>query len=351
MTYSQTIALDAMGGDYGPDVIVPAAAHALPKIPGTQFLFYGDQAQINACLAKFADLKSVSTVIHTDKAISSKERPSTAVRNSKDSSMRLAIEAVKDGRADAIVSAGNTGALMALSKMILKTLPGIERPAIASVMPTMRGQSVVLDLGANLECDAEVLSQFAVLGSVYARVVMGIANPTVGVLNVGTEDMKGHDEVRGAHAILSCVNFPGKYHGFIEGNDITKGTVDVVVTDGWTGNVALKVTEGTAKFISGLLKDSFKSSPFAIIGYVFARGAINRLKTRLNPSKYNGGMFLGLDGISVKSHGGSDVEGTENAIIVAANLVKGGFNKRVSQEINDLMAQDSFAAALAAQTA
>lgn len=351
MTHSQTIALDAMGGDHGPDVIVPAAAHALEKIPGTQFLFFGDEAKIAPCLDKHPALKAVSSVIHTDKMISGKDKPSAAVRASKDSSMRLAIEAVKEGRADAVVSAGNTGALMVLSKMILKALPGIERPAIASVMPTMRGSSVVLDLGANIECDAAVLAQFAVLGSVYARVIMGIPNPTVGILNVGTEDMKGHEEVREAHAILSSVQFPGKYHGFIEGNDITKGTVDVVVTDGWTGNVALKVTEGTAKFITNMLKDTFKSSLMAKIGYLFVYNAMKGLKNRLNPSKYNGGMFLGLDGISVKSHGSSDIEGTENAILVAVNLVRGGFNKRVSVEIHEFMAQESFAAALAEKSA
>lgn len=347
MTYSQTIALDAMGGDYGPDVIVPAAANALEKIPGTTFLFFGDETRIAPVLDKYPVLKSASTIVHTDKAISSKDKPSSAIRASKDTSMRLAIESVKDGKADCIVSAGNTGALMALSKMILKTLPGIERPAIASLMPTMRGSSVMLDLGANLECDSAILSQFAILGSVYARVVMGIENPTVGVLNVGTEDMKGHEEVRGAHAILSTVKFPGKYYGFVEGNDITKGTVDVVVTDGFTGNVALKVTEGVAKFISQMLKDAFKSSFLSMIGYGLASGAMGRLKNRMNPSKYNGGMFLGLNGVAVKSHGGSDIEGTETAILVASNLVSNGFNKRVSVEIHQFMAQESFSAALA----
>lgn len=341
MTYSQTIALDAMGGDHGPDVIVPGAAQALEKIPGTGFLFFGDESKIAPVLDKHPKLKAVSKIIHTDKAISSKDKPSTAIRASKDSSMRLAIEAVKEGYADSVVSAGNTGALMALSKMILKTLPGIERPAIASVMPNVKGSSVMLDLGANLECDSEVLAQFAVLGSVYARIVMGIQNPTVGLLNVGTEDMKGHEEVRAAAAILSTVKFPGTYYGFVEGNDIAKGTVDVIVTDGFTGNVALKVTEGTAKFISNLLKDTFKSSFVAMIGYAIASGAMGKLKQRLNPSKYNGGMFLGLDGVCVKSHGGSDVEGTENAILVAANLVKGGFNKRVAVEIKQLMEQET----------
>jgi glycerol-3-phosphate acyltransferase PlsX len=347
MTYHQTIALDAMGGDHGPGVIVPGAAAALKKIPGAKFQFYGDQAQIQPILDQHPALKSVSTIIHTDKAISSKDKASTAIRNSKDSSMRLAIEAVKDGLADSVVSAGNTGALMALSKLILKTLPGIERPAIASLMPSQKGSSVMLDLGANLECDAEVLTQFALLGSVYARVVMGIDNPTVGLLNVGTEEMKGHEEIRSAAQILSNVKFPGTYYGFIEGNDIVKGTVNVIVTDGFTGNVALKVTEGTAKFISVMLKDTFKSSPFSILGYFLASGAMNKLRHRMNPSKYNGGMFLGLDGICVKSHGGSDVEGTENAILVAANLGHNGFNRRVAVEIEQLMSQESFITSMA----
>ncbi len=339
MTYSQTIALDAMGGDYGPDVIVPGAAQALAQIAGTKFIFFGDESKIAPVLAKHAALKAVSEIVHTEKKISSSDSVSSAIRASKDSSMRLAIESVKDGRADSVISAGNTGALMALSKMILKTLPGIERPAIASVMPNATGSSVMLDLGANLECDAEVLVQFALLGSTYARVVRNIETPTVGILNVGTEEMKGHEEVRDAAAILSSIKFHGKYHGFVEGNDITKGTVDVIVTDGFTGNVALKTAEGVGKLSSQFLKDAFKSSPLAILGYLLARGAMNKLKSKLDPSKYNGGMFLGLDGVAVKSHGSSNIDGTANAILVAANLVHNGFNKRVAAEIQEVMAQ------------
>ena len=253
--------------------------------------------------------------------------------------MRLAIEAVKEGRAGSVVSAGNTGALMALSKMILKTLPGIERPAIASLLPNANGSSVMLDLGANLECDAEVLVQFALLGATYARVVRGIEKPTVGLLNVGTEEMKGHEEVRDAAAVLSTINFHGKYHGFVEGNDITKGTADVIVTDGFSGNIALKTAEGVGKLSSQFLKEAFKSSPLAMLGYFLASGAMKRLKSKLDPSKYNGGMFLGLDGVAVKSHGSSNIDGTENAILVAANLVHNGFNKRVRAEIEEVMAQ------------
>lgn len=339
MTYSQTIALDAMGGDFGPDVIVPGAAQALKKIPGTKFIFFGDEKKIAPVLDGQPALKAVSSIVHTDKKISSADSISAAIRASKDSSMRLAIEAVKDGRANSVVSAGNTGALMALSKMILKTLPGIDRPAIASVMPNATGSSVVLDLGANLECDAQVLVQFALLGATYARVVKNIQTPTVGLLNVGTEEMKGHEEVREAAQILSSIKFHGKYHGFVEGNDITKGTVDVIVTDGFTGNVALKTAEGVGKLTSQFLKDAFKSSPLAMLGYMLAAGAMKKLKSKLDPAKYNGGMFLGLDGVAVKSHGSSNIDGTENAILVAANLVQNGFNQRVAAEIKDVMAQ------------
>lgn len=341
MPQTQTIALDAMGGDFGPEVIVPGAAAALGKIEGAKFLFFGDEAKIAPLLDKHAALKNVSRIVHTDKKIAGSDKPSTAIRNSKDTSMRLAIESVRDGQADSVVSAGNTGALMALSKMILKTLPGIERPAIASIFPTMVRPTVMLDLGANLECDANVLVQFAVLGAVYAHVVMNIEAPSVGLLNVGTEDMKGHEEVRGAAAVLSAIKFHGKYHGFIEGNDITKGTVDVVVTDGFTGNVALKTAEGVGKLSSKFLKEAFKSSPLAMLGYLLASRAMNRVKRRMDPARYNGGMFLGLNGVAVKSHGGSDVVGTENAILVAANLVSNGFNKRVAEEMAKVMDQEA----------
>lgn len=346
MTYQQTIAIDAMGGDFGPSVTVPAAARALKRMPNTKILFFGDEKAIMPFLNEHEELKKHSQVFHTDVTISSTDKPSVALRNGKGSSMRLAIEAVKDGVADGVVSAGNTGALMAMSKMILKALPGINRPAIASVMPTKNGTTVVLDLGANLSCDAEVLTQFAILGSVYARVVQGIPKPSVGLLNVGTEEMKGHEEIRTAASILSSVPFPGKYAGFIEGNDITQGTVDVVVTDGFTGNVALKTAEGVGKLSKELLTQAFKSSPLALLGYLLARGAINRMKNKIDPKKYNGGMFLGVNGICVKSHGNSDVIATENAVIVAYDLVRNGFNKRVADEIELLMSQEKFISAV-----
>ncbi|MEM8834032.1 MAG: phosphate acyltransferase PlsX [Pseudomonadota bacterium] len=342
MAQIQKIALDVMGGDFGPTAIIPAAARALKSNADIQFLMFGDEKISKPILERYPDLKSKTQFTHTDIKISSTDKPSVALRNGKGSSMRLAIEAVKDGAADGVVSAGNTGALMAMSKMLLKCLPGISRPAIASVMPNKKGSSVVLDLGANLVCDAEVLTQFAVLGAVYARVVQGIPNPTVGLLNVGTEEMKGHEEIRSAAAILSDVEFPGRFTGFIEGDDITKGTTDVVVTDGFTGNVALKTAEGVGKLSKYYLTEAFKSSPFALLGYLFARGAIERMKNKVDPRKYNGGMFLGLNGVCVKSHGNSDELGTESAIIVAADLIRNGFNDRVADEIEQLMGQESF---------
>lgn len=349
MSYRQTIALDAMGGDFGPEVIIPAAAMALQDLPGIHFMLFGDERRIRPILSRYPLLSAASTIRHTEKMIGNDEKPSQAIRSGKDSSMRLAIEAVKAGEAGSVVSGGNTGALMAMSKLILKSLPGISRPAIASVFPTMRGKTLVLDLGANINCDAEVLVQFALLGSVYARVVLNIEKPTVGLLNIGSEEMKGHEELRAASAILGGIEFPGTYHGFVEGNDIAYGTVDVVVTDGFTGNVALKVAEGVGKLTSDFLRQAFTSSILAKFGAMFAFPALKKVKMRMDARYYNGGMFLGLDGICVKSHGGMDEIGVANAIKVAANLVEHGFNKRVAQEIEQLMSQESFISSLSAQ--
>ncbi len=344
MSRNQTIALDAMGGDFGPEVVVPAAHLALKELGqgSLHFIFYGDEHKINVHLKKNPELEAVSTVHHTDKVISSSEKPSVALRTGRDSSMRLAIEAVKNGEADGIVSAGNTGALMATAKMLLKCMPGIHRPAIASVFPTKQGKTIMLDLGANITCDSEILVQFAVLGAVYARAVGGTPNPSVGLLNVGSENMKGHDQVRAAAAVLSSVDFPGKFYGFVEGNDIPMGTVDVVVTDGFTGNIALKVAEGVGGLMGGYLKEALHSSPLAKLGGLLAFRALKQVKERMDARFYNGGMFLGLNGICVKSHGGMDAFGFSRAILVAANLVDNGYNERVAHEIEQLMSQESF---------
>ena len=262
--------------------------------------------------------------------------PSHVLRQGRNTSMRLAIDAVKDGRASAAVSAGNTGALMALAKFVLKTLPGIERPAIASLMPTRRSETVVLDLGANTECDADNLVQFAVMGEVFARAVLGIAKPTVGLLNIGTEDVKGNDTLREAAAALRSSPLAIEFRGFVEGTDLASGKVDVVVTDGFTGNVALKAAEGAVGLYAQFLREAFKSSLLSKLGYLLAKPALELLRQRLDPRRYNGAMFLGLNGIVVKSHGGTDAVGFANAIGVAADLVGQGTNQWIITELNRL---------------
>ena len=263
-------------------------------------------------------------------------KPSHVLRQGRNTSMRLAIDAVKDGRASAAVSAGNTGALMALAKFVLKTLPGIERPAIASLMPTRRSETVVLDLGANTECDADNLVQFAVMGEVFARAVLGIAKPTVGLLNIGTEDVKGNDTLRDAAAALRSSPLAIEFRGFVEGTDLASGKVDVVVTDGFTGNVALKAAEGAVGLYAQFLREAFKSSLLSKLGYLLAKPALELLRRRLDPRRYNGAMFLGLNGIVVKSHGGTDAVGFANAIGVAADLVGQGTNQWIITELNRL---------------
>ena len=347
MSYNQShkdviISLDAMGGDMGANAVVPGAALALKHRPHAKFMFFGDQNVINPLLQKYPTLKRSSEVHHTDTLVANDEKPSVALRRGRQSSMRLAIDAVSKKQAHGVVSSGNTGALMAMAKMSMKSMPIIHRPAIASVFPTIRSQTVVLDLGANLQADAENLAQYAVLGCVYSRLLYNIETPTVGILNVGSEDMKGHNRVRDAASILSHVDFPGSYHGFVEGDDIPKGTVDVVVTDGFTGNIALKMAEGVASFMGHNLRKAFTSSIFAKLGYVFARGAMTRMRKSLDPRFYNGGIFMGLNGICIKSHGGSDAYAFSRATIRAIDLVENDFNKRAIREIEKLTEQESF---------
>ncbi|HVC55116.1 MAG TPA: phosphate acyltransferase PlsX [Stellaceae bacterium] len=331
-----TIALDAMGGDRAPAMVLNGADIALERYPGAQFLLFGDEAKIAPLLARLPRLGAAATLYHTDSAVADDAKPSQALRTGRQSSMRLAIDAVADGRADCVVSAGNTGALMAIAKFVLKTLPGIDRPAIATMFPTRGGESVMLDLGANVECDAENLVQFALMGDVFARTVLGLERPTVGLLNVGSEDLKGNDAVRGAGARLRGGMTPIRFYGFIEGDDIAAGTVDVIVTDGFTGNVTLKAIEGVAKLFSESLRASFRHSLMARIGYLFARGALKKLAARLDPRRYNGAMFLGLAGIAVKSHGSTDAFGFANAIGVAVDLKLNGFLQQISDELRRL---------------
>jgi len=321
-----------MGGDKAPAVVIEGMCIARERHPQVKFLLFGDRLRLEPLLAKVAARDSCE-VIHADQVVKGDDKPSQVLRHGRQSSMWLAVDAVLRGAAGGVVSAGNTGALMAVSKFVLRMLPGIDRPAIAAFFPTERGETVVLDLGANVECDAENLVEFAVMGEVFARIVLGIERPIVGVLNVGSEELKGHDTVRAAAATLREGNLPIRFHGFVEGDDIPKGTVDVVVTDGFTGNIALKTFEGTAKLYAHFLRDAFFNSRVARLGYMLARRALLKVKLRTDPRRYNGAMFLGLNGIAVKSHGGTDAVGFANAIGVAVDLVSQGFNEKIKDEL------------------
>ncbi|MFN3701708.1 MAG: phosphate acyltransferase PlsX [Alphaproteobacteria bacterium] len=344
MPETTKIALDAMGGDIGPGAAIPAAAAVLKDNPSVEFLFFGDEKEIAMALSNFPALQKSSQIIHTDKKISSDEKPSNAIRLGKGSSMYLAIEAVRDGKADAIVSGGNTGALMALAKLILKSMPGVHRPALASIFPGTQGNSIMLDLGANVLVDAETLTQFAIMGAVFAGVQKKITTPTLGLLNVGTEDTKGPDHVKAAAAILKRLSFPGQYVGYVEGNDITVGKVDVIVCDGYAGNIALKAVEGTGKMLGEFLSRTLRADPLAILGGALSYFAFKRLKKQLDPRQYNGGVFLGLNGICVKSHGSSDEVGFATAIKLALNMAQQGYIQSTADQIAHLLTQENIVA-------
>ncbi|MCP4330782.1 MAG: phosphate acyltransferase PlsX [Alphaproteobacteria bacterium] len=337
MTGKLTIALDAMGGDHAPEAVIRGALIARKRFPDVGFILVGDEAQIVPLLDEHKVLRDAVEVRHTLDVISPEDKPSAALRAGKRSSMRLAIEEVKLGNAAGVVSGGNTGALLAFTKIVLRALPGIDRPAMAGFVPTRRGESIMLDLGANLTCDAENLVQFAILGEVFARTVFGIEKPTVGLLNVGTEDQKGHEAVRDAASVLRQSNLPIGFHGFVEGVDIASGTVDVVVTDGWSGNIAIKTAEGTGKLLNAFLREAFRSSILARIGYLFASGAFRKLRKRIDPRRYNGAVFLGINGIAVKSHGGSDAFGFATAIGVAVDMARYGFVERAIEDFASLL--------------
>jgi glycerol-3-phosphate acyltransferase PlsX len=331
---SFVISLDAMGGDNAPEMVIRGAAIAQVRLPHIRFLMFGNEALLAPLLENEPDLAAVTTLRHTEDVIASDDKPSVALRAGRNSSMRLAINAVADGEAASVVSAGNTGALMAIAKFVLKMLPGIDRPAIASFYPTQRGESCMLDLGANVQCDAKNLVQFAVMGEVFARTVLGNKEPTIGLLNIGVEESKGHEEIREAAALLREADLPGEFVGFVEGDDIAAGTVDVVVTDGFTGNVALKTAEGMIRLYAGFMKDAFNSSFMAKLGYLLVRREIENLRRRTDPRRYNGAMLLGLNGIVVKSHGGTDDFGFASAIEVAADMVSHKFLDKITADLN-----------------
>lgn len=337
MTGRMTIALDAMGGDAGPEMVLPGAQLASIRHPELKFLLFGNSARLTPLLEKYPRLKGRSEVRHCEIAVAMEDKPSQALRRGRGkSSMWLAIDAVKDGEAQGVVSAGNTGALMAMARFVLKTIPGIERPAIAAIWPTLRGESVVLDVGATIGADARQLVEFALMGEAMARSLMGLDRPTVGLLNIGVEEVKGLEQVKEAGRLLRDLGLPLEYKGFIEGDDIGKGTVDVVVTEGFTGNIALKTAEGTAKQLSTYLRLALNRTLMSRLGAVLASGAFATLRERMDPRKHNGGVFLGLNGIVVKSHGGTDALGFATAVDVAIEMIRNGLVAKIAADVAEI---------------
>jgi glycerol-3-phosphate acyltransferase PlsX len=333
MGQPRTVALDVMGGDHGPEVVIPGAAISLVRHPALSFLLAGDEARIAPVLRQHPALAARSTVVHTPLAVSMHDKPSQALRRGKGSSMWLALEAVKSGSAHVAVSAGNTGALMAMAKLILRPMTGIERPAIAALWPTVKSECIVLDVGANIGATAQQLTEFAVMGAAMARAIFHIERPSVGLLNVGVEEIKGMDEVREANTLMKAHDLPISYKGFIEGDQIGQGTVDVVVVEGFAGNIALKTAEGTARQIGQYLKDAMSRTLVSKAGALLARGGFKVLKHKMDPRRVNGGTFLGLNGIAVKSHGGTDALGFASAVDLGYEMAESGLLERLAADL------------------
>lgn len=341
-----TIALDAMGGDHGVETVVDGAERSRLQRPDARYILFGQEGAIRQALARRPKLEALCRVVHTDELVLDSDKPSQALRRARASSMGMAIEAVKSGEAQAAVSAGNTGALMAMAKFILRTREGIDRPALVALLPTLRSESVMLDLGANSECSVDNLVQFAIMGAAFARTVLGVKRPTVALLNIGVEEMKGTEILREAAGRLRAASLPMEFVGFVEGDKIGAGTVDVVVTDGFTGNVALKTAEGTAKLISGLLRVAMTQSLWTRAGYFLARSGLRSLRSHLDPNNHNGAVFLGLNGLVVKSHGGADAAGIASAVTLAIELVADGISGRIASDLAGLHAAQPVVAAI-----
>jgi phosphate acyltransferase len=338
VTMNPRIAIDAMGGDEGVSVMVAGAALARHRHESFKFLLVGDETRIKAALDDHPNLRGASDIIHTDCIVTGDDKLSQALRKSKTSSMGLAINAVKEGEASAAVSAGSTGALMAMAKLALRTMPGIDRPALAALLPTLTDTDVVmLDLGANTDCEAKNLVQFAVMGAAYSRVIYGFERPRVRLLNIGTEDMKGTDELRdAAQHLRESVGLAMDFQGFTEADKINRGDCDVVVCDGFSGNIALKAIEGSARFVTDLLKRAFTSSIRSKIGFLVSRPATELLRHHLDPNNHNGAVFMGLNGVVVKSHGSASVKGVANAVEVAARLVEEDITARIANDLRSI---------------
>jgi glycerol-3-phosphate acyltransferase PlsX len=335
VTTNSWIAIDAMGGDEGLAVMLAGVAEARRRFDGTHFFLVGDEAKIAEGLKNHPNLTANSEIVHAPEVIKGDEKPSAALRRAKITSMGVAIDLVKQGRAAAAVSSGNTGALMAMAKVSLRTMKGIDRPALAGLMPSLGpNDTVVLDLGANTECDARNLMQFAVMGAAYARTQLDLASPRVALLNIGTEDQKGTEEIRdAAQALRDATHLPLTFTGFIEGDKLSRGDVDVIVCDGFSGNIALKTAEGTARFVADLLRRAFSSSVRSKIGFLISRPATELLRHHLDPNNHNGAVFLGLNGLVVKSHGGADETGVANAIAVAAKSVRDDLARKIAEDL------------------
>lgn len=332
------ISVDVMGGDVGPEMVIPGLDIMLIRHPEVEYLLFGEQDKFLPLLEKYPRVKSASKAIHCDVSIAMDDKPSQALRTGRGkSSIWKAIEAVKNGDADFAISAGNTGALMAMSKFCLRTMANVERPAIAAIWPTLRGESVVLDMGATIGADAQQLVDFAMMGGAMARALFDLKRPTIGLLNIGVEEVKGLEEIRTAGRLLREANLHSvEYHGFVEGNDLGQGTVDVVVTEGFTGNIALKTAEGTAKQIAQYLRMAMNRTWMARLGYILAKGAFDRLREKMDPRKVNGGVFLGLNGIVIKSHGGTDPEGFASAVTLGHSMVQNDLLEKIKHDFDEL---------------
>jgi phosphate acyltransferase len=331
------VSVDAMGGDNAPQAIIDGLGIAHVRHPKVKFLVHGDHARLQPILLGKPTLKNVAQVMHCDAVVAMDEKPSQAIRR-RNTSMSRAVESVRNKEAQVAISAGNTGALMAISKLQLRTVAGLSRPAIAALWPTIRGQTVVLDVGANVDSDARQLVDFALMGEAYARVVFGLERPSVGLLNLGAEEMKGHEELKAAAAALRDSGLPLRFHGFVEGDDISAGTVDVVVTDGFTGNIALKSAEGTARLIGHYIRSAMQRSLLSRLGYLLARPGFDVLRQKLDPRAVNGGVFLGLNGVVVKSHGGTDGIGFATALELAIEMGESDFTARIADAMAHLPA-------------
>ena len=327
-----SIGVDAMGTDQGPAALVEGAARALSSGANAAITFFGDESVLRPLIAQHAVL-ALADVEHCAASVAMTDKPMHVLRRGRDTSMWKAIEAQKDGRVRAVVSGGNTGALMAVSRMQLGMIDGVDRPAVTALWPTPRGRVVVLDVGANVEANEKELVTFAIMGEAFFRALTGKAKPSVGLLNVGAEELKGHDLIRNAARTLREADPDMAFIGFVEGNDISKGSADVVVTDGFTGNIALKSAEGAARLVGGWIKEALTASPLAKLGSLLMIGDLKKLKEKIDPSSVNGGVFLGVNGVVVKSHGGADAKGVASAVSMAATLVGKGFRREVSETL------------------